>query len=96
MKGSLKQKRDCRRGAIKDDCNLLVLISFPKGQFYGVPLPVCQAAQTIGQLFISDSINKVLLQQLLDEIILDMDRPFPVCKLLAHVLQRVGISKKWI
>ena len=91
MKGSLKQKRDRRRGAIKDKRNLLVLIPLPKGQFYGVPLPVCQTAQTIGQLFISDSINKVLLQQLLDEIILDMDRLFPVCKFFAHTLQRVAV-----
>lgn len=80
----MKQKRDRRRGAVKNNRDLLVLIPLPKGQFYGVPLPVCQTAQTIGQLFISDSINKVLLQQLLDELILDMDRLFPVCKFLAR------------
>src|SRR5699024_7591926 len=91
VKGSLKQKRDRRRGTIKDNRNLLVLIPLPKGQFYSVPLPVCQTAQTIGQLFILDGINKVLLQQLLDEIILDMNRPFPVCKFLAHALQRVAM-----
>lgn len=91
MKGSLKQKRDRRRGAIKDNRNLLVRIPLPKGQFYGVPLPVCQTAQTIGQLFILDGVNKVLLQQLLDEIILDMNRPFPVCKFLAHAFQRVAV-----
>ena len=91
MKGSLKQKCDCRRGTIKNNCYLLVLIPLPKGQLYGTPLPVCQTVQTIGQLFISDSINKVLLQKLLDEIVLDMDRPFPVCKFLAHAFQRVAV-----
>ena len=48
-------------------------------------------AQTIGKLYILDGINKVLLQQLFDEIILDMYRPFPICKLLAHALQRVAV-----
>src|SRR5699024_873308 len=63
----------------------------PSGQLDGEPLPVCKAAQTISQLFVSDGINKILHHQLLRKVILNIDRPLLVCKLLAHALQRVAV-----
>lgn len=68
----LKQKRDRRRTALEYGGNFFILISLPKGQFNGLPLPVSQAAQAKGQLLISTSVNKIPNQQFRGKILLNI------------------------